>query len=112
MELTGLCEIAFEKWYLPKDNYYDGYNEFLLSEFYKLHPSMQYGVYVDFFDSVGISFDSINDRPTGNRFSKRFGYILKQHKKRPIIITGFLTRFEARTAAVKKADELVNNKTL
>lgn len=30
MELTGKAKEQFVEWYLPKDNYHDGYNEHLI----------------------------------------------------------------------------------
>ena len=57
MKLTGQCEIDFEKWYLEMIlNERLDYNKFtntvILRKFYREIQSMQYGVLVDFFDSV------------------------------------------------------------
>jgi len=57
MKLTDKCKIDFEKWlYNLKysepakfNNYYNNFKD--------TPESMQYGVYVDFFDSVGIILD-------------------------------------------------------
>lgn len=56
MELTGKCKEVFEKWFTDSDNY-KGFDaeqialdrKYRLKVFYQLYPSMQYGVYVDFF---------------------------------------------------------------
>jgi len=49
MRLTGKCEIDFKKWRIAKKDSH--LKDWFFEE---LMPSMQYGVYVDFFDSVGI----------------------------------------------------------
>ena len=51
MKLTGKCKEDFEKW-LYKNLYKDSdYTfEYILDLFYSYIQSMQYGVYVDFFD--------------------------------------------------------------
>jgi hypothetical protein len=52
MELTGKCKDDFEKWYLKDQHNEEGYHDYLLRSFYSKGLAMQYGVYVDFFDSV------------------------------------------------------------
>ena len=68
---------------------------------------MQYGVYVDFFDSVDIRIDliSIGEPTMGgfNFFGHRF--LINGFKAN---LTFINTRFEARTAAIEKANELHN----
>ena len=62
--LTGKCKTDFENWYLdnrPTDNYGNDIHSILNEMEYEFtdYPfSMQYGVYVDFFDSVGIYIHS------------------------------------------------------
>ena len=51
--LTDKCKDDFEKWYDSNEANESARNT-LLSEFNNLPFSMRYGVYVDFFDSVGI----------------------------------------------------------
>ena len=55
MKLTGKCKIVFEKFYL-KDIDIDECeffnNDTILSIFYTEKESMQYGVYIDFFDEI------------------------------------------------------------
>ena len=48
MKLTGKCKADFEKWYL-KNNTHSRWVNFEICG-----DSMQYGVYVDYFDSVDI----------------------------------------------------------
>jgi hypothetical protein len=49
MILSEKLKIDFEKWIL--DNYWSVMD---IQKFWQIPQSMQYGVYVDFFDSVGI----------------------------------------------------------
>ena len=102
MEITGKCKAEFEKWFTNSDNH-QGFDaeqialdrKYRLKVFYQLYPSMQYGVYVDFFDSVGINSSS---------FSHYEFY------KCNLDNTLFHTRPEARTAAIEKANELYNER--
>lgn len=52
MLLTGKCKKEFVKWLNSKDEFAEWSDDFKVTPF-----SMQYGVYVDFFDSVGIIID-------------------------------------------------------
>ena len=59
MEITGKCREEFKKWQ-HDCNWFEDFNIYNenyrnIEIFYTLTPSMQYGVYVDFFDSVGIN---------------------------------------------------------
>jgi hypothetical protein len=101
MKLTGKCKEDFEKWYFDNDKnvYID------LKSFYSLDESMQYGVYVDFFDSVGVHVEV----KVKSSFQK-FNYGIHD-KNEWIVSSAFIkTRQEARTAAIEKANELYNNK--
>ena len=100
MKLTGKCKEDFEKWYDISD--IEGTPESV--EWFDFYDSsMQYGVYVDFFDSVDLSINitiykegkwydvDINDEWVGNGHAK--------------------TRQEAREQAILKANEIYNSKT-
>ena len=108
MTLTGKCKEAFES-YLEELNRrdiegvycdYNGtfycYNDY---HFSCLPESMQYGVYVDFFDSVGIDIE-IYTTVYG------FDFMIKTN----IFLSYFETRAEARTAAIEKANEIYNER--
>jgi ABC-type antimicrobial peptide transport system permease subunit len=112
MELTGKAKEDFKKWYNLKNFKIlyifneDGDKDYLNlnyeDEFIEMPNSMQYGVYVDFFDSVDIeiridkvSIDSFY--PTIDDVAYTFSYSLT-------------SRLEARTAAIEKANELYNLK--
>jgi hypothetical protein len=106
MELTGKCKEDFEKWY--ELNYETiGLRSFYLAGFYEQPETMQYGVYVDFFDSVKMNI--IIERRTQNLylfviyFSNYYGSGDIPNKQ---------TRPEARTAAIEKANELYNLKQI
>ena len=100
MELTGKCREEFEKWYLQwvfneKTFLSLRFNsEQILQNCNSLHPSEKYGVYVDFFDSVGINSSS---------FSHYEFY------KCNLDNTLFHTRSEARLLAIEKANKIYNN---
>ena len=106
MELTGKCKEEFEKFYL-KDIDIDECeffnNDTILSIFYTEKESMQYGVYVDFFDSV--EMDIVIER----RRSDLFLFVIYSNC---LYGSGFIpdkqSRPKARTAAIEKANELYN----
>lgn len=105
MELTGKAKEQFEEWL--KENYSEFFNDrvkgFGLWEL--LPPSMRWGVYQDWADSLGIEcvveyFDS-----------KSFGFWVhtQEDTVRLNSVDGFSpTRQEARTAAIEKLNELIN----
>lgn len=96
MELTGKCKEEFEKWYNEEQTYDlgDVYNGF-----YSRDLNMQYGVYVDFFDSVGFYISTkINEEGFEFSIDERNGRYVSWRKERPTL----------RTAAIEKANELFN----
>lgn len=107
MKLTGQCKKDFEKWYIDNIMNYKlpfekhSYNNI---GFYTLSHSMQYGVLVDFFDSVGMYIEdiSINDSDftfqIWNKESKKSIANGKEEFKRQI----------AREQAITKAKEIYN----
>tara|TARA_R110000803_G_scaffold17497_3_gene47113 strand:+ start:2113 stop:2484 length:372 start_codon:yes stop_codon:yes gene_type:complete len=119
MKLTGKCKEDFEKWFEPplKENEKDPWGIALygsmVAEFYSLTESMQYGVYVDFFDIVKINVDL---QPVYNytkeNYSRMVNFIIN------VIELGKLdedyklieekNRPKARTTAIEKADEIYN----
>lgn len=95
MELTGKCKEDFEEWFIER--FWTGdwamsdaekMGLFRVKKFYLLPPSMKYGVYVDFFDSVDISM-------------KCKDVIFEIYSENT-------NRYEARTKAVEKANEIYN----
>jgi hypothetical protein len=101
MELTGKCKIDFEKWLRPSINSDYRFGQALTANFEVLPPSMRYGVYVDFFDSVGIYIEIDHytyDAWTAEIFNPEpsFQSIMRE------------TRNESQTEAIEKANEIYN----
>lgn len=67
MELTKECKEDFEEWYweqVQKDrkDYVKYGKVVVLGKFYRAVPSMKFGVYVDFFDTLGIKIRILTTR--------------------------------------------------
>jgi len=107
--MTGKAKEDFEKWYNSnsgKMNYFtlddEPYEE---RGFNSMADSMQYGVYVDWFDSCGIR---INVHP---HYSEEWDYDIKEAIYNGLLNTEYdlsPTRHEARTKAIEKACEIYN----
>ncbi len=124
MELTGKCKEEFEKWFkatycfmgnMQREGQQFETDEQFISKFehFNISPSsMQYGVYVDFFDSVGIGIVS-NTFTISNETSYNFdiyhngGYLSNREALKDVC----KMRSEARTAAIEKANELFNERS-
>ena len=101
MQLEGKCKELFEEWLYHDFNCDKNYLEMFVED----RDSMQWGVYQDFFDSIGlriyleekgmIEYQVVFMEWDGDRIE-----ILKLFKTRP----------EARTAAIQKAMELINQR--
>ena len=106
MKLTGQAYEDFEKWYgdvvmLQHKEYYTDIDYFT--------PSMQYGVYVDWFDSVGIY---IEDKIDTDWDYKRITFYSDIDTNKEIYTTQsneHQTRAEARSKAIEQANEIYNN---
>ena len=104
MKLTGKCKEDFEKWYTKPLREKVALHRSV--EFFKTYtPSMQYGVYVDFFDSVDIDIDT--------KFCGylKYDYSIKDKISHGLLFTEYdwsTTRQEARTKAIEKANEIYN----
>ena len=95
MKLTGKCKEDFEKWRKLQPYNADA------PYFYELNYSMQYGVCVDWFDSVGII---VHSGKSLERFNWYATTTLKHYQSKLKD-----SRPEARTAAIEKANEIYNN---
>ena len=122
MQLTGQALIDFEKWFwVHPEN-----NESLKSDqlpiikraqlkiFYDLTDSMKYGVYVDWFDSVGRNpeiqkFKEIEAKKSGFDNWKQF--IECYHRTEPGKRVISKASKESRTKEIEKGNEIYNNKT-
>ena len=112
--LTGKCKEDFEKWFKRLDGQEEEHEWFIyltkgrnpIGFFYEFPFSMQYGVYVDFFDSVDVD---ITIKLCGYL---KYDYSIKDKVSHSLLFTEYdwsknLT--EARTKAIKKANEIYNN---
>ena len=103
MKLTGKCKTAFKIWFIENITLKSSeiiYESFILSDFYNLTPSMQYGVYVDWFDSTGMDIE-IAVTPS----FREYYCMINDDADDPDL---FKTRHEARTKAISKANEIYN----
>ena len=111
MKITGKCKEDFEKWFDDSENVEFGFlpiqdHEIIVGaeNFYSLPDSMQYGVLVDFFDSVGITIQIEYYHHLSSfgasTLEKDGRYELYEIRSKP--------RQEARTKAIEKANEIYN----
>jgi hypothetical protein len=106
MKLTGKCKQDFEEWY---KNYYlkvpflneEEKNKTVI-DFYEERESIQYGVYEDFFDILGIGICVTPVFPT-NKYGWSFSVELEAS------YFNYSSRNTARTEAIKEANEIHNN---
>ena len=111
-ELTGKAKEAFEE-YLLNDgqeehfklcfgikNGYGGENWF-----YRLDESMQWGVLIDFFESVGV-YVGVKWNAVIERFNTTVWVDLNEHWE----VNSLLQRSEARRAAIEKATQIFNER--
>ncbi len=105
MELTGKCKEDFYEWLLT-DCEFVLEHEYLSMDRFNLFPhlthSMQYGVYVDFFDSVGIyvSVSKYED--------SLYESYVQYNDYQSSIREWEETLNEARTEAIKEVNEIYN----
>lgn len=92
MKLTGKAKEDFEKWYIKS---YD--SVMTITAFYNLPFAMQWGVYVDFFDSKGIEIMLDKD------FRDCWVFVIDATE-----YGNFSTRAEARKEAIETANEIYN----
>jgi len=111
MELTDKCKEAFKSWLIKT---YDRElnpmrlkgGEFHIDVFNQLPEQMQYGCYVDFFDSVEMFTEMVKHTHYGyccSLVDKIGGRMCEE-------LVSFKTRQEARTKSIEKANEIFNNK--
>ena len=109
MKLTDKAKTEFEKWYSVSIGFKG--EVIYLEELYVLPDSMKYGVYVDFFDSVGVRIEVFLNWSESGFLSIVNG----RHANIQVLIenthTPLKTRPEARTKAIELANEIFNKKT-
>jgi len=99
MKLTEKCKEDFVEWYNEQDELPVMYSSFGVC-WNEAPNSMQYGVYVDFFDSVGIRLECIYDSYSSNEWYVGINCISQKGS--------FKLRTDARTEAITKANEIYN----
>lgn len=103
MELIGKCKEDFKLYFIKKyaTHYFGQWSRTDIDFFYSLPDSFKWGVLVDFFDSLGMSVEAYNKKHCDLNFyeSCNDGYL-----------GIWKTRNEARTEAIKKANEIYNEK--
>ena len=114
MKLTGKAKEDFEKWFLKNDFA----SKILVTEehqtwdiegiWHELPQSMQYGVYVDWFDSVGIDV-SVSPWRQGGEMLYLFCAIELGKASHYLLETSSKSRPEARAKAIEKANQIYNN---
>ena len=113
--LEGKAKEEFDNWYEPQLTEEESKNPWIMASygsellfFKRLNPSMQWGVLVDFFDSVNIRADVVSDWVE----NKNGEPILIYH----VILLGdihgiWASRHEAREEAIKQEVKIFNEQT-
>lgn len=112
MMLTGKAKEMFEEWALKQDFIYmwdvpyDIVNDEPKS-FYQLPESMQWGVYQDWADSIGVELSIAT-----NGIVKEFGGETEFYTTvdRQYVASRLKTRKEARIAGLQKLNEIINKR--
>lgn len=113
MELTGKCKEAFEEWRIKTGSIYDFQESNEISGttedgFDVLPNSAKWGVYQDFFNSVGIHFSIFRCVDFSEyayelmKEDEKFGYFYEDSKE------SFDSIEETRSEVIKKANEIYN----
>ena len=123
MKLTGKCKKDFVK-YINKNEFHwiktclDDELSLDIMDYdliLQLPKSMQYGVYVDFFDSIGVHLDVCINYQTIKNKTILLGYYYELHElggKHCIEdCDDYKTRQEAREKAIVKVNEIYNEST-
>jgi len=100
MTLTGKASALFYSWIHQGFDYEPSRKAILASDWFNsLHPSMQWGVYQDWADSIKFEL-----RVTVNHGSGWYDVLINI----PEYWNSYPTRQEARNAAIEKLNELIN----
>lgn len=105
MELTGRCKEVFGKWFYINNGITQSmaqFSDLTLYAFLQLPFSMQYGVYIDFFDSVELDIEIYIE------IYKSREFFCTQINRKELYWQD--TRPLARIEAIKKANEIYNKK--
>ena len=97
LEVREKCMIGLEG--------YCAINIYVIEHFNQLPPAFQWGVYLEFFDSVGINVKC--NRGARHLANRRYFCIIIDKLR---IDTTYLDRYRAQQEAIKKAFEILNSK--
>jgi hypothetical protein len=101
--LTGKAKEDFEKWY-DSNKANESAGSVTINSFYsQLPPSMQYGVYVDFFDEKGVFIEIQKEWNFWEYFVNCYPYGYYESD-----LNSCKTIAEARQKAVEKANKIYN----
>ena len=105
MKLTKRVKEEFEKWYISSDGYKIkgwenmDWRKYPYPVFDRMDDSMQYGVYVDYFDSVSVYIEDMRDDENG--------YFYSIFYKGSVYEEAFKTRPQAREKAIDLFDGFI-----
>lgn len=108
--LDGKCKQDFEDWFIEQNQYFMEYInvrngvKIFSPYFYSMPFAMKWGVYLEFFDSIGdfyISIQVTSDNYFSVYIDKSGSHIMSEY----MIYPG---RQQAQTEAIKKAKEIFN----
>ena len=101
MKLKGKAKELFEEWYIRESYTEEMYSLTLVEYFFVMPEAFQWGVYVDFFDSLDMEIVLFKDDNSNEYHWFVGGSIYEGYEK---------TRQEARTKTLEKAQEIINSK--
>ena len=107
--LTGKAKEMFEGWYLKLPNAMGlnyGAFDITMNRFYCLPESMQFGVYQDWADSMGVNM-CVSERAINPKGAARSYYY---DVRGGAMSFNYPTRQEARAAALQKLNEIINKR--
>jgi hypothetical protein len=110
MELTNKAKEFFEEWYLSNIRKLRSrsYDKLMVYQFYDLPLSMQWGVYLEWADSLGYY---VNTTTFNIRNTMRCEFVISIEDSQETILfdTEYLpTRQEAQIETIKKLNDLIN----
>ena len=106
--LTGKNKEQFEEWF-NKNIHDEQERMYYIEKFYSMHLSMQFGVYVDYYNSIDVRVFIEEEYDTMFQYQRGFNPVVngtQLHSNGDC----FPHIEEARTKALEKANEIVNEK--
>lgn len=107
--MKGQAKKDFEKWLKEPILEHGRFGQLVTNTFDTMPFSMQYGIIVDWFDSVGIEILISKDYDYENNIDIN-AYIFHIDNHESNDFKSYPTRTQARQKAIEKANEIYNNK--